>query len=265
MLDELRLLLRGEPERAPITAYFRELGLIDTDDDTDEAGEDDAQPLTRLETISGFSCIIRYSDARGRVSERRISCQRLDAAENGRFLRAFCHERGSLRMFRVDRIIEVVDLHTGEAGGPEFFDRFEIGHTHNGKLMWGLSPVRRSEVLAALNALAFIARCDGRFHPAERDAIERFICSYWLREELAGEPPLSDMLDYADRLKPDAETFFVSLTRCADNPSVARLVRHMIAEVIAADGIISKEEAFWGVKVSEYLNLSVENGSGTSG
>lgn len=262
MLDELRLLLRGEPERAPITAYFQEIGLIDEGDDAEEPGGEEAVRFVQLEAISGFSCIIRYSDARGRVSERRISCQRLEAAENGRFLRAFCHERGSLRMFRVDRIVEVIDLHTGETGGPEFFDRFETGHTHGGKLMWGLSPVRRSEVLAALNALAFIARCDGRFHPAERDTIERFICSYWLRQELPGEPPISDMLEYADRLKPDAETFFVSLTRCADNPSVARLVRQMIADVIAADGIISKEEAFWGVKVSDYLNLSAGNDAG---
>ena len=55
--------------------------------------------------------LIRYKDAEGIVSERRIS--RIEPHEPG-YIVAFCHERQEDRTFKISRIATAVDAETGE-------------------------------------------------------------------------------------------------------------------------------------------------------
>lgn len=55
--------------------------------------------------------LIRYKDAEGSVSERRIS--RIEPHEPG-YIVAFCHERQEDRTFKISRIASAVDAETGE-------------------------------------------------------------------------------------------------------------------------------------------------------
>lgn len=228
----------------------------------DEIGLDDEDvavefgDVTTLEPIGGYSCILAYQSAKGAISQRQVSCTKIERAAGVDYLRAFCHVRQANRTFRISRVVQIIDLHTGEVidDPAAFFDRFQIDVATPTSLNWGMPPVRRADMLAALNVLAFLARCDGRFHPAEREAIERFVCGLWMRGEYDGDPPINVILDHADRLKPDAEIFYISLERVQGNPLIKKIMPRAIVDLIEADGVISREEHHYAQRVVEYLN-----------
>lgn len=231
--------------------------ISDIDEDASELIEEYSSPPTgKLQPISGFTCHIAYRNGKGEASQRRVTCIRLEEAAATLYLRAYCHSRGHNCSFRLDRVDAVADVETGQIvanDAVEYFAQFKVGHRQTTKLGWGLSFERRADLLAGMNALVFMARCDREYHPAEHNEIERFVCSYWLREELPGEPPIDDILAHAKRLSPDPEVFFVSLTRCHDRPSIAPIIRRSIQSVVEADGRIHNKEFFWGNAVDDYF------------
>lgn len=58
--------------------------------------------------------LIHYEDAQGNVSEREINVRAVTDKNGVTYLKAYCHARRAMRTFRLDRVIEVVDLGTGE-------------------------------------------------------------------------------------------------------------------------------------------------------
>ncbi|HEX7743304.1 MAG TPA: WYL domain-containing protein, partial [Sphingobium sp.] len=191
----------------------------------------------------------------GEITQRLVTCQRLDRAADTLYLWAFCHHRAAVRQFRVDRIVDIADAETGELlGSPiAFFAQFEVDRSQRSQPGWGLNVRQRADFVAILNALIFMARCDREYHPFERQALEDCISRYWLRFEAPGEPDVEAILLHADRLAPDAETFFVSLNRCAANPRLVRLLKESAAEIIDADGVHAVHEVYWGSKIDEFF------------
>lgn len=211
-----------------------------------------AQPLTSL---TGILIEIDYKDSKGKTSSRRITCRRLDRHGDIEYVLAYCHERERIRQFRCNRIQTIIDPQTGEIwdSPDEFFEMYQPDRERAGSVKWNLSVSKYNELREALIALVFMARCDSEWHPLETKEIERFITSYWLREEINAELHIDDILRDTHLLAPLAEDFFVALMRCAERPRLARLVRRAIADVIAADGHIGEEEFFWGKKVDNFL------------
>jgi hypothetical protein len=253
MLEELWLSVRGKAPVAPLPKHIQI--ILPDEDEPESIVRREGVPEGGAEPISGYCCIITYGDARGRLSQRRVTCQRLSSAGGVLYIYAYCHERGALRQFRVDRIESIADLH-GEVleDDPQvFFSEFNIDSAQTPKLGWGLPVNQRADLIAGLNALVFMARCDKEWHPAEREMIEAFVTSYWLRSEITGEPPIDDIMAHTDRLSPDPEVFFVSLARCQDRRILAATIRRNIQNVIVADGVIRDEEHFWGTRVDEYF------------
>ena len=76
--------------------------------------EDGDEPLYMLSSAkkSGFEpdCEIIYKDAEGNLSKRKIAVVSFD----GRMIESYCFLRNERRTFYVQRIIECVDLSTGE-------------------------------------------------------------------------------------------------------------------------------------------------------
>lgn len=253
MLEDLWRAVRGKVSPVPAPDYLN-IRLPDHDDASDVPEAMDV-PGFEPEPISGFSCIIQYRDSRGRDSERRITCQRLDQAAAQSYLYAYCHERGAIRQFKVDRIVAIADIHTGEVLDPplRFFARFRIDREQQAQLGWGLSVRKRADMVAALNVLVFMGRCDKEWHPLEREALESFVESYWLRAEVEGDPPIDDIIAHAERLSPDAETFYVSLIRCGEHPVISKIIRRHIQSVVDADGELRIEEQYWGRAVDEFF------------
>ncbi len=260
MLEQLWTAVQGRRESIPTPASLKvDIQLVD---DPETLVEDSPFPLGDLDTVSGFSCIIAYVDSKARASQRRITCIRIEKAGERTYLRAYCHERNANRQFRLDSIQDVFDARTGEllaAVGWDFFNGFAVDHEQASRFGWGL-PVRKSaDLVAGLNALVFVARCDNQFHETERDAIERFVASFWLRMEAAGEPPMEDILTHVQRMSPDPEAFYLALARCSTNPPLCRMIRSHIRNVIDADGVIRAEEFYWGKAVDDYFR-SLEAG-----
>jgi len=207
-------------------------------------------PAGELEPISGFACYIDYDDA-----TRPIVCRRFDVIGNVGYVGAICHAAKGYRQFRTDRILAVYDAISGEAvGDGDFFRRFEVDSTRERAPTWGLSPSQKATLVAGLNVLSFMARCDGRWHPLESQPIEAFVCSMWLRKEWSNEPPIGEILHHAERLTPDSETFFRGLSHYAQSSTSTTVLRRAVAALIEADGVIADAEFEWGMKFDSFFH-----------
>jgi hypothetical protein len=208
-----------------------------------------------LEMVTGLAVIIEYENAKGERATRLVTCRRLDVHADKKYLFAFCHSREAMRQFRIDRIREIFDHRTGESLNPvdDFFKRYSPSGISNSPLGFGLSVHRRADFLSLLNALVFIARCDTEYHPLERSILENLVVRFWLRLELPNDPDVSAVLATADRLAPDAETFWGALHRIVQQPALVRIMQETAREVIEADGVVKKEEFYWGTKLDQFF------------
>jgi hypothetical protein len=236
----------------------RSINLSSSIADEDDEIVSDLQQ-SDLQSISGLAILVEYKNAKGEISDRVITCKRLDDHAGIKYVYAFCHSRKAARQFRIDRIVEVFDHRTGESLNPveDFFSSFTPDNVQKSPVGFGLSVRKRADFLALLNALVFIARCDQEYHPLERSALEGLISRFWLRLEIPSAPDEDAILKLADRLAPDAETFWVALHRIVQDPKLARILQETAREIIEADGIVAREEFYWGSNLDQFFR---ENG-----
>lgn len=206
----------------------------------------------RRDRSSSWSAYIRYENARGEESERRITCQKVARAVGGLDLMvtAFCHEAGALRQFRVDRIAELVDLETGELVDPQ---------PHFEKLRLEGLPFSDAGLEALAKILVFVVRCDGCEDWREWDAVERAMTSYALRYG-SSETDMDETLAAVRPLAPDSRDFCRALGQVLRAPSevkrgVADLVGRACADVIDADGRHMQAELHWGEAIDRCLRV----------
>lgn len=214
-----------------------------------EVGAVPANIEPELQSIAAFACIIEYDG-----DHRLITCRRFDLIGELGYVGAICHAARGYRQFRCDRIQTVFDAASGEVlGDGGFFHRFEAESRREREPTWGLTPSRRATLVAGLNVLAFMARCDGRWHPLETPVIEKFVCSMWLRKEWPGDPPLDEIVAHSQRLAPDSETFFRALQHYAHSSTSAKVLQRSIGDLIAADGVICSAEMGWGSEIDAFF------------
>lgn len=223
--------------------------------DPEEEEFDDASP--DLEGVAGVGCIITYADSKGDTSIRRVTCRKLSDRAAVLYLQGYCHERGALRTFRVDRMTEVACGVTGEvfAPGLVFFHRFSVTHDGGSAVGFGLHPRLAADLRAGLNVLAFLAKVDGNVVPEEREVLSRYCQSFGLH--YADEAfDYDGVCRYASNLAPDAETFYVSidrLTRSSAPAGLAGLTRQAAGQMIDADGLQHEKEFYYGIRLQEAL------------
>lgn len=97
---------RGFRARLPQEGLEEELG--------EGPGPEDEQDDGRPGYILGEVLVIRYVNASGRESCRRIALHAAYERNGVHYLRAYCFERSAPRTFRRDRIREIMDADTGE-------------------------------------------------------------------------------------------------------------------------------------------------------
>ncbi|WP_417590857.1 hypothetical protein [Parasphingorhabdus sp.] len=234
------------------------LSTEDTLTDELEQPQDKLNWAADFGPISGVPCILIYKDSKGQRSERLVTCQRYDLHNEVPYLWAFCHMRSAVRQFKIERVLEVYDPESGEAfeSSTAFFSQFSVDQTHQSKPGWGLSVSQKADFSALLNANVFIARCDNDYHHLEREALENVITKYWLRFEINNDPDCESIVHYADKLAPDAETFWVSLHRIAADPKLVRLLKETVSNMIEADGVLAREEFYWGSQIDEFFSAN---------
>lgn len=221
-------------------------------------GEDDSIILVTIadepQPIAGFVCIIEYRGSSGKLSERLITCRSFDVIGEHRLVSAVCSSANAFRQFRCDRISTISDAFTGEAlGDGTFFDRFSINATRERPDNWGLTPARKAFLVAGLNVLTFMARCDGHWHFLEEGAIEDFTCDLWMRQGWEGQPPMDKILEHARRIAPDGGVFEAAIRHWARSASASRMLAHHVHRLIAADGVICDEEFEWSMRFDDSL------------
>ncbi len=208
-----------------------------------------------LESISGLAIIIEYVNSKGEKTTRAVTCRKLILNGDNHYVTGFCHTKKALRQFRVDRINEIFDHKTGASLNPvsKFFSNYSPNEITKCSFGFGLSVKLRADFVSLLNALVFLAKCDAEYHPLERSTLENLTSRFWLRMEILSEPDENAVLDFADRLAPDAETFWVSMHRIAKNPTLTKIMQQTAVELIEADGTIAKEEFYWGAKIDQFF------------
>lgn len=147
------------PPRPSITIEIRvsdQAVLAHEIEDEDDSGE-------IRDDFIGQSFLISYRDARGQQSERRVTVRDLRFKDHVVTMWAFCHERRRPRLFRVDRIAQMVDLHTGEVLDAVDWCR---ARAREDSTQSALRELRRE-----IAVLVFIARADGDFDPQENAVI----------------------------------------------------------------------------------------------
>lgn len=257
--------VRGTPPVQPVIAIVSSGPESDADEllPKEEAAIGSTQggpPTWQVSPISGINMSIRYRDSKGQASERQIVCRRLESYGETAQLVAWCALRNRQRNFRVDRILSAWDSANGQVfePGSALLDHFILDRESSGRYRFGLSPQRFEVFNAALNVMAFVARCDGNWHVLEAEAIEDFVVACWMRLELPGDLDLNAVAAHVARLSPDDEVLWKAVETCAANPVLAKLIVRHLGNIIDADGIHHPREVYWATNIADALTAPHE-------
>ncbi len=233
---------RGEIPLLP-PCRVREYGPLT--DDTDRPADEHF-----VNTIRGVAFAIEYCDSHGWLSTRTVRCLSIDP-ERHACISAYCHVRDQVMTFRVDRIISVIDLRSGD---------MLPGDAHFALLAPYLTQVRpdratrrlketqgatRDGVFALLQVANGVLGDDARgvvvdYVKAEAEAAgcpvaPAELISLWVRN-LA--PPLDAAKDAVKNLLADRDKFarlmpsLLKIARCGDTPAVSEeLLRALFTAV----------------------------------
>ncbi|UOX33691.1 TerB family tellurite resistance protein [Flavobacterium sediminilitoris] len=115
--------------------------------------------------------IIGYIDLKKNFSKRRITIKKIIKNSNDFLINSFCHERNSIRSFKLSRITELVDLETGEIfENPIKFIQDRINETPVGSIVKFFQ-----EYIHEINLMVYMGRVDGYLHENERIKICNFL------------------------------------------------------------------------------------------
>lgn len=187
----------------------------------------------RLSDVVGNVYGLTYSDANGDESRRRIKISHVDYVGDTFYVGAYCFERQAYRTFRIDRMMELVNMRTGEV--------------HDSAMDWcrGLIATGSAEEMMRmcihdLNILGLLARCDGHLHEQEI----AFMVEHVL--DVLGYPPKANakaMSKVADAIYPDENRLEKSLliARRASADSKRRLL-NSARRIVDADEVLAEAE-----------------------
>jgi len=125
---------------------------------------------------------LKYKDAKGNVTNRTIDMYKLGEISKGFFILAHCRLRNENRTFRTDRMLECIDMETGECisdikqyfsdlycNSDEYQEIKEWREQQEEKAMqeeYYAEFMQKYAVL--LKVLMYIVRCDGTFNQREK-------------------------------------------------------------------------------------------------
>lgn len=212
-----------------------------------DALEPDAEVDADRQPAVPLGLFIAYQNAKGELSQRRITVRQL-TGEPPQLMLAYCHERRAIRSFRFDRIIEAMDPDTGELFAPAALLQLV---TEGGARP--VDPATRRIV----NILVFIMKCDGHAHAAEWSVIEEHLTSWTLRNG-GDDEDLEAALNLARHVAPDADDFLAGMRSFASSREAGafgRFLARAIGAVVDADGVMHPEEFEWLVETRDFLNI----------
>jgi tellurite resistance protein len=200
--------------------------------------------------MAGLRLGIVYRDAQGNTTQRVIRLKRLAGSHFEGYLTAHCELRNEIRTFITSRIQTLYDPATGEVVpsaedffGP-YFDEKEAEQQRQFerskyRLAWNVIEALRDE----LQVLILVARCDGRFVRAEKEALLKFASVRAHELGLAVDDKalivLRDWIQFQDPSEPEMRVAIKTLASRLGSLQALWEVSELIAE---ADGKYKPEE-----------------------
>lgn len=252
LLQALTGWLNSGEEPAP-PPYNGEFSLaVDHQEPVEEVNSKKSFDSEQLSHLFG----IKYEDAKGDLSVRRITLRTFDADDTGKvlYLKAYCHERRAMRTFKGDRVKSIFDAENGEilASGKNcadiIYQRFAATAPSKKVLTPGLKDHTKGIISVCRNeayVLAGLAWCDGHFHEREKDVIRNYMLS---RAQGIGDcqPDTSEVAAWVKKLHPDSEAFRKGVLgvskKFRDSQDKDEDFRDAMKALVDADGIFHDEE-----------------------
>lgn len=153
---------------------------INSPTETADATEMLAGPTQEADNLTkGMRFGLSYSDAFGNESSRAIRLISVGRLGTNLYLNGFCELRKENRTFRVDRILEIYDLSTGEIidSPANYFSRLSNARRSTNEYAVGNQGgnVQILEKMSdELRLLCVVARADGKISRAERDVMKKY-------------------------------------------------------------------------------------------
>jgi len=202
-----------------------------------------------LGDLLGVRLAIDYLDSRMERTRRFIVVKKATRSGCGFCLHAYCELRRAHRTFRVDRIVEVIDMRTGEVheNPAEFFSDLLL-------VAEATAPRRRkprvdgTERLIAesehgLTVLLYFAQSDETLRRGERSVIWKYLEWQQHRCSIEGRVARRPLNAWMNTLLPDTKQFETALVQMMERESIhARYVLAHVPEIVMADGHADDEE-----------------------
>lgn len=223
----------------------RNIKLSADDHESENAGEEIGDSISSALFIS-------YKNSKGEVSERRISIKTVSRSSAGHIMiGAYCYERKAFRHFRADRIVEAIDLATGEIIDTQdaILESFGIVEKELASDPKTATREALRKCRHALNVLTYLARCDGHFHHDEESIIIHYLMDECFDCDFHDEYLLARIRKHY----PDTDAFFDSLDYLEENaPDTLNKIARYAARLVQADGQIAKEEIDFITEMQAY-------------
>ena len=200
-----------------------------------------------------------YVDAQGDASRRMITVKRVYQQGAIVYVDAFCHLRRMARKFRLDRVVELVDVRTGEliethivhlshlcAASGIVFEKVPRGTNHKAVM---------SSVADGCRLLLHIGHADGELHELETEVILQYVDER-AHDALKSVKPDYDVdavHDWVRAQRPSWEQVKRAAERVLINPTHRRLMQRSIRNLIDSDGVLHEQEAWAAQEVLELL------------
>ncbi len=183
---------------------------------------------------------ITYTDSKGEVSLRVITPISLTSREQKNYLNAYCHKRRSYRLFRADRITEIIDMKTGEISDSveEKLSSFRPSErpetTPDPELIKFLE-----ENLNEITALAYIAKCDGQVHEFEIDILTHFLLDRMFNRS---DLNIELIIGFFMHINPKMDEYEEAIKNLKQSGKFASFVKFLVT-LAEADSVVTDEES----------------------
>lgn len=245
-IDNLTVALAGRSVSPPIppgrAVYLPKIEHL-TDDIAISPSDDTAST----------SCFIEYTNAKGEDSARVITFRSI----SGNFgkpetIGAHCHQSRRYKNFSIENIRSMACAYTGEELDP--VEHCIALHRE------GALKIEDKVLIRIMRIVTFLARCDGEFHSAEREAIDDVLGRYF--RFFGGDDDAYECArKEAIRLAPSGTDVVNSVKYISRAPLAGELAGFLVkasASIIDADGFHRSEELAWGVELGSMLRKIIE-------
>ena len=245
----------GERPSRPPPGFVPD-SIIRGEDEDDDIGSP-AVTVLDVGPLSTVRLALHYQNEKGIRSHRVIQYRSIQVRDNDRYLWGFCDLRKKVCCFRIDRILEMVDMRTGEvAENPLTYLAPLI------ELAKPLKPHKRrkatdgllAESVNGLVVLLYFAHADGELHPDEREILWHYLD--WQRERCSlkgsvAKPAIDALMR---TMFPTTDQFAEAVEGlvAAEN-NHAQFVLDRVPEIIDADGQLHEDEVTRWQQLRELL------------